>query len=154
LEFSYALAKTYIELNQEPTFLKLKKHLGVNHIDQNYVIGYLNNLSPKKGFIFKNYCPDGNEGRKYFSNENGQKIDAIREKIEEWKNADVVNELEYYYLITALLEAINLVSNVAGTYSAYLKTWDQRAIKPIILTAPEIIPSIRKIKRSRKTQTS
>jgi len=47
-----------------------------------------------------------------------------------------------------------LVSNVAGTYSAYLKTWDQRAIKPIILTAPEIIPSIRKIKRSRKTQTS
>jgi len=74
LEFSYALAKTYIELNQEPTFLKLKKHLGVNHIDQNYVIGYLNNLSPKKGFIFKNYCPDGNEGRKYFQMKMDKKL--------------------------------------------------------------------------------
>jgi adenine-specific DNA methylase/tRNA1(Val) A37 N6-methylase TrmN6 len=146
LEFSYALSKTYIELNQEPTFLKLKKYLGVNYIDRNYVISYLNNLAPKKGFIFKNYCPDGNYGRKYFSNDNGQKIDAIREKIEEWKNADVINELEYYYLITALLEAINLVSNVAGTYSAYLKTWDRRAVKPIILTTPEIIPSVRKNK--------
>ena len=143
LEFSYALAKTYIELNEEPKFIKLKKHLEVGHIDKNYVIGYLNNLSPKKSFIFKNYCPDGNDGRKYFSNENGQKIDAIREKIEEWKNSAVVSELEYYYLITALLEAINLVSNVAGTYSAYLKIWDQRAVKPIILTAPEIIPSNR-----------
>jgi len=143
LEFSHALAKTYIELNDEPKFLKLKKHLGINHIDKSYVIGYLNNLSPKKGFVFNNYCPDGDAVRKYFSNENGQKIDAIREKIEEWKNLDVVSELEYYYLITSLLEAINLVSNVAGTYGAYLKNWDQRALKPLILTIPEIIPSVR-----------
>jgi len=53
-------------------------------------------------------------------------------------------------LITALLEAVNLVSNVAGTYSAYLKIWDQRAVKPIILTSPEIIPSKRKNKAFKK----
>ncbi len=146
LEFSFALAKTYIELNEEPKFFKLKKHLGVNQIDKNYVIGYLNNLLPKKSFIFKNYCPSGTGNRKYFSNENGQKIDAIREKIEEWKKLFVISELEYYYLITALIESVNLVSNVAGTYSAYLKTWDKRALKPIILTAPEIIPSNKKNK--------
>lgn len=146
LEFAFALAKTYIELNTEPKFLKLKKHLGVNRIDKNYVIGYLNNLSPKKGFIYENYCPGGVAKRKYFSNENGQKIDAIRTTIEEWKNLSVITELEYYYLITVLLEAVNLVSNVAGTYGAYLKTWDKRALKPLILTAPEIIPSIRKNK--------
>lgn len=150
LEFSYALAKTYIELNEEPKFLKLKKYLGIDTIDKNYVIGYLNNLSPIKDFIFNNYCPDGNGKRKYFSNENGQKIDAIRKKIEEWKNLSVISELEYYYLITALLEAINLVSNVAGTYSAYLKTWDQRAVKPMILTSPEIIPSKRNNKAFKK----
>lgn len=150
LEFSYALAKTYIELNEEPKFLKLKKYLEVGQIDKNYVIGYLNNLSPKKGFIFDNYCPNGKGQRKYFSNENGQKIDAIREKIEEWKNLSVISELEYYYLITAVLEAVNLVSNVAGTYSAYLKIWDQRAIKPLILTSPEIIPSKRNNKAFKK----
>ena len=66
--------------------LKLKKYLGVNQIDQNYVIGYLNNLSPKKGFIFKNYCPDGNDGRKYFSNENGQ------------NHNNKINYFKHYYL--------------------------------------------------------
>ncbi|MCG2809472.1 MAG: DNA adenine methylase, partial [Candidatus Portnoybacteria bacterium] len=150
LEFSYALAKTYIELNEEPKFIKLKKYLEVGQIDKNYVIGYLNNLSPKKGFIFDNYCPNGKGQRQYFSNENGQKIDAIREKIEEWKNLSVISEIEYYYLITAVLEAVNLVSNVAGTYSAYLKIWDQRAIKPMILTSPEIIPSKRNNKAFKK----
>lgn len=196
LEFSYALAKTYIELNEEPKFLKLKKYLfdistikkeyyyipsvgsflnsqtllsaidianlslpflpqkadeksseiknNINNAD--YVINYLNNLRPKEGFIFENYCPNGIFKRKYFSDENGQRIDAIRETIEEWKKISVINELEYYYLITALLEAVNRVSNVAGTYGAYLKTWDQRAIKPLILTKPKIIHSIKKNK--------
>lgn len=144
LESSYALAKTYIELNNEPKFTALKKHLGVASIDSDYVIGYLNNLTPKQGFITKHYCPSGKEKRKYFSNENGQKIDVIREKINEWKTKKVVTELEYYYLITALLEAVNLISNVAGTYAAYLKTWDPRAKKPLILVAPKIIPSKRK----------
>lgn len=143
LEFSYALAKTYVELNQEPKFTNLKKQLGFNQTEQNCVIEYLNNLLPKKGFIFKYYCPNGKDKRMYFSNENGQKIDAIREKIEEWKTSSFINEFEYYYLITALIEAVNLVSNVAGTYGAYLKTWDKRALKPLTLTAPKIIPSIR-----------
>jgi len=36
---------------------------------------------------------------------------------------------------------VNLVSNVAGTYAACLKTWDKRALKPLVLTPPEIIQS-------------
>ncbi|MFA7201463.1 MAG: DNA adenine methylase [Candidatus Paceibacterota bacterium] len=146
LEFSFALAKTYIETNEEPKFLKLRKHLAVPDLDNNYVINYLNSLPIKKGFIYNNYCPDGNGKRKYFSNENGQKIDAVREIIHEWKQNQLISELEYYYLITSLLEAVNLVSNVAGTYGAYLKTWDKRATKPLIITAPEIIHSSRKNK--------
>ena len=143
LEFSYAMAKTYIELNEEPKFIKLKKFLknDNNQNNNNYVIDYLNNLSAKSSFIFDNYCPGGKGKRKYFSNENGQKIDAVREKIEEWKNLNAINEQEYYYLITALIEGINLVSNVAGTYGAYLKQWDKRSLKPLILKAPVIITS-------------
>lgn len=150
LESSYALAKTYIELNEEPKFVSLKNYLGINDIDPNYVIGYLNNLSPKKGFISEHYCPNGKEKRKYFSNENGQKIDVIREKINEWKIKKAITELEYYYLITALLEAVNLISNVAGTYAAYLKKWDSRALKPLILVTPEIISSKRKNRAEKK----
>jgi len=34
------MAKTYIELNDEPKFLQLKKYLGVDEIDKIYVINY------------------------------------------------------------------------------------------------------------------
>ena len=150
LESSYAFAKTYIELNTEPKFLGLKKDIRVHDISSEHVIKYLNELHPKEGFITKHYCPISKKKRKYFSNTNGQKIDAIREKIQKWKSKKAITELEYYYLITALLEAVNLVSNVAGTYAAYLKKWDSRAKKDLVLVAPQIIPSKRKNKAEKK----
>jgi len=144
LEFSHSLAKTYIELNEEPKFSILKRLLGPRFLGSSTVIHFLNHLDPVKGFISQNYSPDGSEGRKYFSSENAQKIDAIREKIQEWKESEQVTSLEYYYLLTSLLEAVNRVSNVAGTYGAYLKTWDSRALNPLTLLPPAIIPSKRK----------
>ena len=146
LESSYALAKTYIELNSEPKFVGLKKYLGINKVDPNHVIEYLNGLKPKSSFISKHYCPSGEEARMYFSDDNGRKIDATREKIQEWKSEKAITELEYYYLITSLLEAVNRISNVAGTYAAYLKKWDPRALKPLTLTTPKVISSKRKNK--------
>jgi len=146
LEFCYALAKTYIELNEIPKFRKLKKIVASypgKEIHEK-VINYLNEIPLIKGFVYKNYCPGGTRGlRTFFSDQNGQKIDAIRIKIEEWKKDDLITELEYYYLITSLIEAVNLVSNVAGTYAACLKTWDNRALKQLLLKPPEIIPSKR-----------
>lgn len=144
LEFCHALAKAYIELNETPKFRKLKKIVSKYSGTETYerVINYLNTISPIKGFVYKNYCPGGTRNlRTYLSNQNGQKIDAIRTEIEKWKNENLITELEYYYLITALIEGVNLVSNVAGTYAACLKTWDKRALKPLVLTAPEIIQS-------------
>lgn len=144
LEFCHALAKAYIELNETPKFRKLKKNVSNHPGNETHekVINYLNTISPTEGFIYKNYCPGGTRGlRTYLSDQNGQKIDAIRTEVEKWKKENLVTELEYYYLITALIEAVNLVSNVAGTYAACLKTWDRRALKPLVLTPPEIISS-------------
>jgi adenine-specific DNA-methyltransferase len=36
---------------------------------------------------------------------------------------------EYYYLLASLLEGVPFVSNITGTYGAYLKDWDKRALK-------------------------
>jgi len=149
LEFCHALAKTYIELNEYPKFRKLKKIVDSYEGEETHekVINYLNNLSNlglSDGFIYKHYCPGGTKGlRSYFTDENGKKIDSIRIQIEEWKRSQLITELEFYFLLTALIEAVNLVSNVAGTYAACLKTWDKRALKPLTLSVPEIIPSKR-----------
>ena len=53
-------------------------------------IDFLNNLDEKEGFVYKNYSENGEEGRLYFSAENGKKIDAIRQEIEYWKKGDEI----------------------------------------------------------------
>lgn len=133
LEFAYAIAYSSIKLNEEPKFDNL------NGVDK--VLEYLNLLPKVNGFITNNYSPLGESKRQYLSIENAQKTDAIREKINEWKSENIINEDEYYYLIATLINAINLVSNVTGTYAAYLKNWDSRALKPMKLVKYEIIPS-------------
>lgn len=142
LEFAYALAYCYIGLNDVPKFSALKKIINVDNAEG--VIEYLNNLPGKAGFIAKNYSPYKDNQRKYLSTENAKKVDAIREKIDVWKKEKLINQQEFYYLIAALIESINLVSNVTGTYAAYLKNWDKRALNPIKLSAPKIIESDRK----------
>ena len=42
-----------------------------------------------------------------------------------------INEDEYCYLLTCLIDSVSSVSNTAGVYGAYLKKWDSRATKPI-----------------------
>ena len=143
LEFSYALSKTFIELNEQPTFKKLKKELSVS--DNEGVFDFLNkNNDLKEGFIYKNYCPNG--GRMFFSDENALRIDTDRTLFNDWRNAELISELEYYYLLTSLLRGINLISNVSGTYGAYLKHWDKRALNPLTLQQVEIIESKNKNK--------
>lgn len=148
LEFSYALSKTYIELNKEPDFKKLKARLKIKN-GLNNLFDFLNKFEThKKGFMYENYSPNG--GRMYFSDENALKIDSFRSLFEEWRSDNLINELEYYYLITSLLRSVNLVSNVTGTYGAYLKTWDNRALKPLILEEVPIITSTTKNKAFKK----
>ena len=143
LEFSYALSKTFIELNEQPKFKTLIKELRAS--DNQGVFDYLNNnQNYKEGFIYKNYCPNG--GRMYFTDENALKIDTNRTLFTEWRDAKIISELEYYYLITSLLRGINLISNVSGTYGAYLKHWDKRALNPLTLQQVEIIESKNKNK--------
>lgn len=101
------------------------KKLGFDPFD------YLNtNNDTIEGFFFKNYSPGGSE-RMYFSSVNAGRIDYFRAKIEEWKNADLLSDDEYAYLLSCLIESVSDVSNTAGVYGAFLKNWDSRALKPI-----------------------
>lgn len=155
LFFSYVLQKVYIEQNQYPKFTKLLKHLKIDPVEETLftsdsqnareIIKYLNNLEGVEGFVYKNYSPEGTKGqtysRKYFTGDNSKRIDAIREKIEEWKKSNLISEQEYYFLLASLIEAVPFVANISGTYSAFLKDWDKRAFKKLTLEVPEIIKS-------------
>ncbi|MDE0041933.1 MAG: DNA adenine methylase, partial [Candidatus Poribacteria bacterium] len=136
---AYVFGRALIQNNEVPTFSGLTNlpnasAAGLFDGMEAYlrVLNYLNRLEGvSDGFIFNAYCPGGDNGynRKYLSDENGQKVDAVRQKIEMWRRGNLITEDEYYILLLSLLEAVSKVTNISGTYGAYLKEWDARTYK-------------------------
>lgn len=104
--YSYVLNRAYFK--------------GNNNIETD-LINQLNEVNGNRGFIFNEYSENGKAGRLYFSEINGQKIDAIRLKIEEWRKAETICEEQYYYLLASLLTSVDKIANTATMYGAYLK---------------------------------
>lgn len=146
MTYSYALQHAYIGLNEAPTFNNLV-NAGVLDSSINLpvplhrVIAHLNNLRGVEGFFYWNYSPDGSEGRRYFTSGNALRIDAIRQAINRWSEMELISESERFLLVAALIEAVSRVANIAGTYAAFLKRWDSRARKPLMLAVPQMVHS-------------
>jgi adenine-specific DNA-methyltransferase len=118
------------------SFVLNRNYIG-NHKDipdgQQY-IDELNRLPLiHNGFIYRHYCKGGGTGRQYFSDDNGKKIDTIRQGIEELKRtANIADDL-YYFLLASLLESADKLANTTACYTAYLKHLDPKSQKPLIL---------------------
>mgnify|MGYP000846013761 CR=1 FL=1 len=124
--YSYVLNKNYIE-NHKPI------------PNKEAYIEELNNLKPVNGFIFKNYCKGGGNNRQYFSDENGGKIDAIRQRIEEWKRGGKISDELFYFLLASLIESADKVANTASVYGAFLKQLKRTAQKTLVIEPAEFI---------------
>ena len=111
-----------------------KNYIG-NHVKLDYqdYIYELNKLEGVDGFIYKNYCSGSGSGRQYFSDENGRRIDRIRQKIEAWKVSGEINDNLYYFLLTSLLENADAVANTASVYGAFLKHLKKSAQKYLVI---------------------
>lgn len=150
--YAYALNKAYLEVNQQPTFARLRHArssafrrlcgfsrlkaelqtlslTGLKPAEQ--VLAALNSLDGSAGFITKHYSPIG--GRSYYSTENAMKADVIRQTIHDWQADGLLSEREYFYLLASLLEAIDQVANTASVYGAYLKKFKASALRPLTL---------------------
>ncbi|QQX83750.1 DNA adenine methylase [Cupriavidus necator] len=90
-------------------------------------ISKLNAAKPKHGFIWREYSPAslGSCGieRRYFTQENAARIDAMRALIADWSGAGTINEVEERLLIADLFGALNRVANIAGTFGCFLSKW-------------------------------
>jgi adenine-specific DNA-methyltransferase len=135
MTYSYVLQKAFVELNKSPTFEKALKSLNlpVSSTPVQAVLDHLNNLNPKEGYAFHSYGAEGSQNRMYFTRENACRIDSIRDTIEKWKNEEIVDETEFYYLLAVLIDAADHVANMSGTYGAFLKIWRSVALKRICL---------------------
>lgn len=130
LYFAKCLATARVGLNYRPRFEKL----GCNPIE------FLQTIPGQHGFFTEHYSPAGPEGRRYVSTENAMRIDSVRSQIFEWQREALIEQEEAEFLIAALLESVNRVSNVSGTYAAFLKNWDARSLKPLSIEEPIFTP--------------
>lgn len=84
-----------------------------------------------QGFVWRNYSPAG--GRMYFTEDNARRIDGMRLDIERLYKDHILSQREYAYLLASLLESVLRVSNTSGTYQAYFKFWETRALKRLTI---------------------
>lgn len=134
--FSYVIARASIQMNDMPRFK------GLNSLGILDPIKYLQShdiTNVPDGYVTINYSPIGEKNRMYLTPENARRIDFIRDTIEQWHESKLIDDDEFFYLLDALIQGIPYVSNITGTYGAYLKHWDKRAYKSFELVPSQII---------------
>lgn len=137
--YAYALNKAYLEINEPPTFARLRQAYKSEMEQQrslfddpiSQVLAFVNELPLVRGFIAENYGPAA--ARFYYTAANAEKVDAIRQAIELWRAQELISDHEYFYLLASLLEAIDQVANTASVYGAFLKKFKTSALKPLSL---------------------
>ena len=105
-------------------------------------IAKLNLARPKYGFIWQEYSPASLDTcgleRRYFTQENASRIDAMRALIGEWVEAGTINEVEERLLIADLFGALNRVANIAGTFGCFLSKWTSQSQNNIAMRCREL----------------
>ena len=123
--YSYVLNRNYIG-----------NHIAID--DKEKYIEELNQIPlVDDGFIYQNYCWGGGKERLYFTDDNGMRIDSIRQQIERWKEDNIINDDLYYFLLCSLLESADKVANTASVYGAFLKKIKKTAALKMILSSAE-----------------
>jgi adenine-specific DNA-methyltransferase len=141
LYFSYVLNAAYNGLPKRPEFKILSKKLGGDPIDfLNNIAVSADEVSPDD-FMALSFSPAGADSRSYLSVQNALKIDRIRQTIATWLESGDVSEAEFFYFLASLIVEVPSVSNTTGTYGAFLKHWDKRALKPINMSHLAIVES-------------
>lgn len=100
MTYSYHHLNVNLCMKKPPEFLGLKDIItDDSQCMYESVLKYLNCIEPKKSFFYREFSPEGTPrngtpSRKYFTSENAMRIDAIREKINEWIDDKLINKSE------------------------------------------------------------
>lgn len=121
--YAHTLATAYVQADRERW---LEKAEGV--------LAELRTVTPEAGWFTRTFCEDA----RYFTPENGARIDAMRDRIAAMA---LEPELEAIALVS-LMEAADRVDSTAGLQMAYMKSWASRALKPLELRMPEVLPGV------------
>jgi len=121
--YAHTLATAYVQADRECWLERAEA-----------VLAELRTVTPARGWFTKAFCEDA----RFFHPDNGAVVDAMRDRI---TALALEPELEAIALV-ALMEAADRVDSTAGLQMAYMKTWAPRALKPLELRMPDILPGV------------
>ncbi|MBM4107833.1 MAG: DNA methyltransferase [Phycisphaerae bacterium] len=122
--YAAALARCYVAADREDRLA-----------DATRLVGELNARPGRAGYFTETFCVRS----RYLHPSNGERVDAIREAI---ARLGLDPELESVLLVS-LMEAADRVDSTTGVQMAYLKDWAPRALKPLELRVPALLPRAR-----------
>jgi adenine-specific DNA-methyltransferase len=119
--YAYVFARCYIEADLD----------GVDRDALEAELARLDRLAGRPGYVTETFC----RASRYFTPQNGARIDAIRDAIA----ADHAGSPLEPLLLTSLIEAADRVDSTTGVQMAYLKRWAARAHQPLTLRTPSLL---------------
>ncbi|MGQ2991765.1 MAG: DNA adenine methylase [Brevundimonas sp.] len=119
--YAHALATTYVQADADRWTAPAEQ-----------VLAELRRVRPEAGWFTQAFCTDA----RYVHPDNGARIDAMRDRIEAM---GLEPELKAIALVS-LMEAADRVDSTAGVQMAYMKRWAPRALKPLELRLPALLP--------------
>jgi adenine-specific DNA-methyltransferase len=119
--YSEAFGQAYIAAGDDVDRARLRE-----------LLGRLRALPGRPGYVTETFCRQAG----YFSPENGARIDAVRDAIDELAPDGPLRGP----LLTSLLEAADRVDSTCGLQMAYLKRPAPRSLRPLELREPRPVP--------------
>ncbi len=100
--------------------------------DLREAMAHLSSLPGKRGYFTRTFCEDS----RFFQPQNGERVDAMRDCLEEeYRDSPL-----FPVLLTSLMLAADRVDSTTGVHMAYLKQWAPRASNALELRVPELLP--------------
>lgn len=119
--YSEVLNMAYIATNALPEFG------GLGGLEN--AIATLNALPGEAGYIASHYCPADDESydvareRMFYTQENGRLIDAMRERICQWRESSMIDAVEETILLAPLIYQASYCSNTSGVFKGFHCGW-------------------------------
>jgi adenine-specific DNA-methyltransferase len=121
--YAHCLAQCYVASDLEEVERDAKR-----------LLAELDQLPGRAGWFTQTFCVDA----RFFQPHNGERIDAIRDAIEQKSLSPSLRAV----LLTALMEAADRVDSTCGLQMAFVKEWAPRSYNPLALRMPDVLPAV------------
>jgi len=118
--YAYRLAQCYVAADRTRVLERAEK-----------IIRELDGLPGKPGYFTHTFC----EKSRYLQAHNGERVDAIRERIAELSLDPLLESV----VLVSLMEAADRVDSTCGLQMAYLKQWSQRSHGRLTMRVPDML---------------